>query len=68
MVDQLELNRRTDNDYEVINQFYKAKALHPNQIFDYPYASKLNPRLYRIVVENVDHSVMGEGCNLSSLS
>jgi len=32
------------------------------QTFDYPYASKLNPRLYRIVVENVDHSVMGEGC------
>ena len=30
MVDQLELDRRTDDDYEVINQFYKAKVLHPN--------------------------------------
>ena len=30
MVDQLELDRRTDDDYEVINQFYKAKRLHPN--------------------------------------
>ncbi len=31
------------------------------QIFDYPYAPKLNPKLYDIVLENVDHSVMGEG-------
>jgi len=28
---------------------------------DYHYASRLNPRLYDIVRENVDHSVKGEG-------
>ena len=30
--------------------------------YDYHYASRLNPKLYDIVLENVDHSVMGEGC------
>ena len=29
--------------------------------YDYHYASRLNPKLYDIVLENVDHSVMGEG-------
>ena len=29
--------------------------------YDYHYASRLNPRLYDIVLENVDHSVKGEG-------
>ena len=29
--------------------------------YDYHYASRLNPRLYDIVRENVDHSVRGEG-------
>ena len=29
--------------------------------YDYHYDSRLNPRLYDIVLENVDHSVKGEG-------
>jgi len=29
--------------------------------YDYHYASRLNPKLYDIVLENVYHSVMGEG-------